>query len=182
MNANSSIIEIKGIGEKTRDAFSKLNIHTVGDLLTHYPRTYQQYPRAVRLAELETLNEGYYAILAQPIRQVTVKNGRTPVSLLTLSEGGNTLQLIWYHMPYDYMGIGDHGILADGTDLRETTLAMIDAMVDEESAIISIYYGEDVQEEDAAAIGAELEEKYPDVEVEVENGGQPIYYYVVSVE
>ncbi len=100
MNANSSIIEIKGIGEKTRDAFSKLNIHTVGDLLTHYPRTYQQYPRAVRLAELETLNEGYYAILAQPIRQVTVKNGRTPVSLLTLSEGGNTLQLIWYHMPY----------------------------------------------------------------------------------
>ncbi len=83
---------------------------------------------------------------------------------------------------HDYMGIGDHGILADGTDLRETTLAMIDAMVDEESAIISIYYGEDVQEEDAAAIGAELEEKYPDVEVEVENGGQPIYYYVVSVE
>ena len=100
MKIDSSIIEIKGIGAKSRDAFFKLGIATVGDLLTHYPRTYQQFPRAVRLNELETLNEGYYAILARPIRQVTVKNGRTPVSLLTLSEGGNTLQLIWYHMPY----------------------------------------------------------------------------------
>ncbi|MCC8167720.1 MAG: DEAD/DEAH box helicase, partial [Clostridiales bacterium] len=100
MNADSSVIEIKGIGEKTRDAFLKLHIETVGDLLRYYPRTYRQYPKAVRFSELEELSEGYYAILAQPVRQVTVKNGRMPVSLLTLSEGGKNLQLIWYHMPY----------------------------------------------------------------------------------
>ena len=69
----------------------------------------------------------------------------------------------------DYMGIGDKSILAV-------------EMVDEESAIICIYYGEEVTEEDANALGAALEEKYPEVEVEIHFGGQPIYYYVISVE
>ena len=55
-------------------------------------------------------------------------------------------------------------------------------MIDEESAIICIYYGEEVTEEDANALGAALEEKYPEVEVEIHFGGQPIYYYVISVE
>ena len=82
----------------------------------------------------------------------------------------------------DYMGIGDKAILAVGTDLKETTMKMIDAMVDEDSAIVSIYYGADETEEHAQEIGKMIEEKYPDVEVEINNGGQPIYYYVISVE
>lgn len=82
----------------------------------------------------------------------------------------------------DYMGIGDKSILSVGKDLKETTLEMVDAMVDEDSAIVSIYYGSDAEEAAAEALGLAIEEKYPDVEVEINNGGQPIYYYVISVE
>ena len=82
----------------------------------------------------------------------------------------------------DFMGIGDKELLSVGTDLKATTLEMIDAMVDEDSAIVSIYYGTESNEEDAEAIGAVIGAKYPDVEVEINNGGQPIYYYVISVE
>lgn len=82
----------------------------------------------------------------------------------------------------DYMGIGDHGILAVGQELEGITLETVDAMVDEESEIISVYYGADVKDEDAHRLGEKLEERYPDFDVEVNEGGQPIYYYVVSVE
>ena len=80
------------------------------------------------------------------------------------------------------MGIGDDSILAVGEDIAEITKETIDLMADEESELISVYYGEDITEEDANALGEELQEKYPDCEVEVYEGGQPIYYYVVSVE
>lgn len=82
----------------------------------------------------------------------------------------------------DIMGIGDSGILSVTKDIDSATLELIDALVDEDSELISIYYGEDVSEEDAEALAGQLEEKYPDVDVEVQNGGQPIYYYVLSVE
>ena len=82
----------------------------------------------------------------------------------------------------DYMGIGDDCLLAVGAELNETLLAMIDELVDEESGIISLYYGEDVSEEDAQALADQLQEKYEDLEVEVNDGGQPIYYYILSVE
>lgn len=82
----------------------------------------------------------------------------------------------------DYMGIGDKSILAVGKDIKSTTEDMVAEMIDEESAIICIYYGEEVTEEDANALGSALEEKYPEVEVEIHFGGQPIYYYVISVE
>ncbi len=80
------------------------------------------------------------------------------------------------------MGIGDDSILAVGEDIAEITKETIDLMADEETELISVYYGEDISEEDANALGTELQEKYPDCEVEVYAGGQPIYYYVVSVE
>ena len=80
------------------------------------------------------------------------------------------------------MGIGDDSILAVGEDIAEITKETIDLMADEETELISVYYGEDITEEDANALGEELQEKYPDCEVEVYEGGQPIYYYVVSVE
>ena len=82
----------------------------------------------------------------------------------------------------DYMGIGDNGILSVGKDMETVTKELVAEMADEDSAIISIYYGEEVEEAAAQKLGAELEEKYPDCEVEVHFGGQPIYYYVISVE
>lgn len=82
----------------------------------------------------------------------------------------------------DYMGIGDKSILSVGEELEATVLDMISQLVDEDSAILSIYYGEDMKEEDANAIAEKVEAEYPDVEVEVHYGGQPIYYYVISVE
>ena len=80
------------------------------------------------------------------------------------------------------MGLGDNGLLAVGEDIDETTIATVAAMIDEDCEIISIYYGSDVSEEDAQALSDRLAEIYPNCEVELNNGGQPIYYYVLSVE
>ena len=82
----------------------------------------------------------------------------------------------------DIMGIGDHGILAVGKELNEITKETINLLTDEETELISIYYGEDVKEEDAEKFGKEIMEEYPDCDVEIYSGGQPIYYYVVSIE
>ncbi len=82
----------------------------------------------------------------------------------------------------DYMAIDDNGISSVGPEMDAVIEGMFEAMVDEESEIITLYYGEDVTEEEAQAVAEKVEEKYPDCEVEVYNGGQPIYYYVVSVE
>lgn len=82
----------------------------------------------------------------------------------------------------DYMGIGDKGILSVGQDLESAVFEMVGQMIDEDSAIVSIYYGEDVKAEQAEAVGAKIEADHPDVEVEIHFGGQPIYYYVISVE
>ena len=82
----------------------------------------------------------------------------------------------------DIMGIGDAGIISVCPDIDAATEELVDALVDEDSELISIYYGEDVSSETAEALAAKLEEKYPDVDVELQNGGQPIYYYVLSVE
>ena len=80
------------------------------------------------------------------------------------------------------MGIGDDGILSVGEDIADTTVDMIREMVDEESEIVSLYYGSDVTEDDANELAKKVEEALPDVEVEVYPGGQPIYYYIASVE
>ena len=82
----------------------------------------------------------------------------------------------------DIMGIGDKTILAVGKDITETTLDLIDQLVDDSSEFISIYYGSDVSEEDAEKLMALVEETYPDIEIALEVGGQPIYYYILSVE
>ncbi|MCF2668655.1 MULTISPECIES: DAK2 domain-containing protein [Lachnospiraceae] len=82
----------------------------------------------------------------------------------------------------DIMGIGDKGILAVGKGIEETTKAMLEQLVDKESELISLYYGEEVKEEDAEQLIQEIEELYPDVDVDAHFGGQPIYYYVLAVE
>ncbi len=82
----------------------------------------------------------------------------------------------------DYMGIGDEGILSVGEDLKFVTEEMVSQMVDEETELISIYYGSDVNDEDAQSLYKDLEDAYPSCDVELQYGGQPIYYYVISVE
>lgn len=105
-----------------------------------------------------------------------VKTGQVTYAVRDTEIDGKTIK------QNDFMGIGDKSILSVGTDLRATTLEMVDAMVDEDSAIVSIYFGSDSDEDSANDLAAAIEEKYPDVEVEVNDGGQPIYYYVISVE
>ena len=82
----------------------------------------------------------------------------------------------------DIMGIGDHGILSVGKDIEATTKDMLAQLVDDDSELISLYYGEDVTEEDAERFTGEIEALYPDVDIDVHSGGQPIYYYVLAVE
>ena len=82
----------------------------------------------------------------------------------------------------DIMGIGDAGIISVGKEIDETTKDMLSQLVDDESSLISIYYGTDVTEEDATKLSEEIAETYPDLDVDTHFGGQPIYYYVLSVE
>ncbi len=82
----------------------------------------------------------------------------------------------------DYMGIDDNGIKSVGTDITEVVKELIKEMSDDDSELLSVYYGSDVTEEDAEALVAVLEEEYPDYEIELHPGNQPIYYYIVSVE
>ena len=82
----------------------------------------------------------------------------------------------------DIMGIGDAGIIAVGEDIEATTKEMLAELVDEDSELISLYYGEEVKEDDAWRFAGEIEKLYPDIDIDAQYGGQPIYYYVLAVE
>lgn len=82
----------------------------------------------------------------------------------------------------DFMGIGDHGILSVGGEVSDVTFSMVQEMLDAEQELISVYYGADVKEEEAEKLKARLEEHYPSSDIELQYGGQPIYYYIVSAE
>ena len=83
----------------------------------------------------------------------------------------------------DIMGLGDHSaLLAVGSTPQEAVLEMLAKLVDEESELISLYYGADISEEEANRLAEEITERFPDCEVELNSGGQPIYYYILSVE
>lgn len=82
----------------------------------------------------------------------------------------------------DYMGIGDAGIISVNSNIQKAFVEMIEGMLDEESSIISVYYGQDVTEKDAEKMVKAVSKKFPEVEVELQPGGQPVYYYIVSVE
>lgn len=82
----------------------------------------------------------------------------------------------------DIMGIDDEGIREVGGSIEKVTLDLLDDMMDEESELISVYYGQDVGREDAETLAQKAEEKYPDCDISLEYGGQPVYYYLLSVE
>ena len=82
----------------------------------------------------------------------------------------------------DYMGIGDAGILSVGGDVTDVTFDMVCEMMEEDLELISVYFGQDVTEEAAESLRVRIEEKYPSCDIELQYGGQPIYYYIVSAE
>lgn len=123
-------------------------------------------PEADVDTNLETMEEGIKNVKTG---QVTYAVRDTHIDDKTIHEG-------------DIMGIGDQGILSVGQSVEETTKEMLEAMVDEDTELISMYYGQDVLAEDAEKFAEAVVELYPDVDVDLHSGGQPIYYYVVSVE
>ena len=82
----------------------------------------------------------------------------------------------------DYMGINDDGIAAVGSVLEETIMELIESMTEEDSELITLYYGQEVSEEQASELAEMVEEQFSDCDVEVNYGGQPVYYYMISVE
>ena len=123
-------------------------------------------PEADVDTNIDAMNEGIKAVKTG---QVTYAVRDTRIDDKEIHEG-------------DIMGIGDSGILAVGQSVEETTKEMLAQLVDEDTELISLYYGQDVQEESAENFAQEIEDLYPDVDVDVHSGGQPIYYYVISVE
>ncbi len=105
-----------------------------------------------------------------------VKTGEVTFSVRDTSIEGTSI------LKGDIMGICDTGISAVGPDIQDVTVRMLEKMVDDSSGLITIYYGVDTSAEDAEKLCNQLTEKYPDVEVELHSGGQPIYYYILSVE
>ncbi len=105
-----------------------------------------------------------------------VKSGQVTYAVRDTSVDGKEIKI------GDYMGIDDTGIKSVGTDITEVIKELIKEMSDEDSELLSVYYGEDVSEEDAEALVAALEEEYPDMEIELHPGNQPVYYYILSVE
>jgi uncharacterized protein len=82
----------------------------------------------------------------------------------------------------DIIAIHDGNITANGNDITEQTVELIKTMMDEDSSLITLFYGSDVTDEDAENLRSKVEEIAPDCDIEVINGGQPLYFYIISVE
>ena len=106
----------------------------------------------------------------------TVKSGQLTYAVRDTSIDGKEIK------KDNYLGLGDKGLAAVGTDMDTTLLEMIESMMSDEAELISVYYGADIEEAAAEAVVSKIEEKFPDVDVELQFGGQPVYYYIVSVE
>ena len=82
----------------------------------------------------------------------------------------------------DMIAIGDKGMLAVEKTIPEAALKAMEAMIDEDAELVTLYYGEDVSQEDAQSLLEQAQERFPEVEIELQDGGQPVYYYLISVE
>lgn len=112
--------------------------------------------------------------MLQEMKQV--KTGQVTYAVRDTSIDGKEIHI------GDIMGIGESGIEAVGKDIAGTTVSLLSGMVDSDAELVSVYYGAEVTEEDANVLAEKITEVFPDVEVEVEFGGQPVYYYILSVE
>lgn len=105
-----------------------------------------------------------------------VRTGEVTYAVRNTSVGGKEIKV------NDIMGIDDDGIKEVGQDIKKVALDLLNDMTDEDSELISVYYGQDVTKEDAEQMAEKIEEKYPDCDVQLEYGGQPVYYFLMSVE
>ena len=115
------------------------------------------------------------------LENMTSEMGRIHTGQITYAVRNTNIDGMEIHEG-DIMGIGDSGMLAVGQNVNETVLETLKRMVDDESELISVYSGEDVTEEDAEALVEKVQAAFPNCEVELNDGGQPIYYYLLSVE
>ena len=106
----------------------------------------------------------------------TVKTGQVTYAVRDTSIDGKEIH------KDDILGLADNGLAAVGKDINTTVLDMLAIMIDEDSELVSVYFGEDITEEQASEVVDAIEEKFPDVDVELQEGSQPVYYYIVSVE
>ena len=115
------------------------------------------------------------------LENMTSEMGRIHTGQITYAVRNTNIDGMEIHEG-DIMGIGDSGMLAVGQNVNETVLETLKRMVEDESELISVYFGEDVTEEDAEALVEKVQAAFPNCEVELNDGGQPIYYYLLSVE
>lgn len=106
----------------------------------------------------------------------SVKSGQVTYAVRDTSIDGKEIK------QGDFMGIGDKSILSVGKEINITTLELIDCLIDEDSELVSLYYGEDITKDSANDLVSLIENKYPNIDIEVHSGGQPIYYFLLSVE
>ncbi len=182
--------------EDILDAIDKVNADTVF-VLPNNKNIYLAANQAGQLCEdkkivvlkTNTIPQGITALInyvpnmsaeenaeAMEIEFTRVKTGEVTYAVRDTSIDGHEIH------QGDYMGIGDGKMKAVGKDMEEVILKMLESQVDEESALISIYYGEEISEDKAEELRQSVEKLYPDLDVELQDGGQPVYYYITSVE
>lgn len=145
--------------------------------------------KSIIIIETKTVPQGISALLAlEPDRspvdnQATMNEAVSAVKTaeITYAVRDTTIDQVEIHQG-DIMAVGDNGLLAVSKDIREAAMQAVDRMLTDDSELVSIYFGKEYSEENANRIARDIQEKHPDIDVAVENGGQPVYYCIISVE
>lgn len=151
--------------------------------------TYLVEDKKIVVVPSKTIPQGITAVISfmpgrtpeENLAQMKEEMSRVKTGQVTYAVRNTSLEGVEVHEG-DIMGIDDHSILAVGQDIGDTSFELLKGLVDEDSELISIYYGEDVSEEDAQSFLERAEAEFSDLDIEMYCGGQPIYYYVMSVE
>ncbi|MEG0181254.1 MAG: DAK2 domain-containing protein [Peptostreptococcaceae bacterium] len=137
----------------------------------------------------KTVPQGFTSLVSFNADATVEENEATMLEALSMVKSGQVTYAVRDTIMNDidvkegnFIGIGEGRLLSAGESKEEITLGLIEKLVDEDSAIITLFYGEDVNEDEANEFKNMLEEKYEDIDVELYYGGQPIYYYLISVE
>ena len=145
--------------------------------------------RTIHVIPTKNIPQGFAAALAfDPEASVAenktnMTNAVSDVKVGQVTHAVRTTTVGRFHINEgDIIGLDDKKILAKGADVEETLLALIAKLKDPSHEVITLYYGEEVTEEQAEAVKEKVAELYPDCDVDVHFGGQPVYYYIVSLE
>lgn len=182
--------------EDMLEAIAKVNADTVfilpnnsNIILAAQQATYLVEDKQVLVVPSKTIPQGITAMIAYTAdktpeenleamsgEMTRVKTGQVTYAVRNTTIDGKDIR------ENDIMGLGDHTILSVGQDIRQVAFETVKAMAEDDSELISIYYGQDIKEEEARTLYEEIEKTFPDCDIELHRGGQPIYYYILSVE